>query len=99
MIVIQPKGKFHIAYIRQLAKDILISKGLSIDECIKEALEWHRNMCHKSDLDERKSKQKETYQHRCIHQWLLIADGISTGATVWQCEFCGKTEIEGEDDD
>jgi hypothetical protein len=99
MIVIQPKGKDHIKYIRQLAKDILISKGLSIDECIKEALEWHRKMCHKSDLDEQKSKQKGTHQSRCIHQWLMIADGISTGETVWQCEFCGMTEVEGEYDD
>ena len=102
MIVIQPKGKAHIAYIRQMARDIMLMKALSIEECIKEALEWHRNLCQKSDLEERQLKKEldnTAKYRRCVHQWRIVDNGMETGAYVWQCEFCSKVEIDEMDDD
>lgn len=102
MIVIQPKGKDHIAYIRRMAQDIMLMKCLSIEECIKEALEWHRNLCQKSELDDRRLERDKALlaqKQRCIHQWRLIDNGLETGAYVWQCEFCSDIEVDDDDRD
>lgn len=89
---VQSKGKFHIANIKMMAEDICRVKSLPIEVCIKEALDWHRELCQRRELE----KRMEIRRSRCIHSWKLIRAG-ETDAYIYECEFCGEIEVDGDE--
>ncbi len=52
----QLKGKSHIAYIRGMARDIMLMRCVSIEDAIKEALQWHREQVDNNERARKKTK-------------------------------------------
>ena len=92
MSFIQPKGKAHILSIRRMAEDIQQAKSITIESSIKEAIDWHRELCQRDELERRIEIQKSN----CVHIWRVLCHG-EYDVTVYQCELCGETEPVGDD--
>jgi hypothetical protein len=75
-----------------MADDICRVRSLPIEVCIKEALDWHRDLCQRVELE----KRIEIRRSRCIHNWKVLNAG-ENDSYVYQCEFCGEIDVGGDE--